>query len=456
MWAIVVALTLGALSQPRAADACTCAPSQPVCPPIGFETAIFVGTVVDIRTGPVSRTDGVNPANGARVRQVTLSVTEPLHAVEGRTIVVTTPEDSGLCGYPFEPGVSYFVVANRGPDGRLSVSQCSRTGPIDERRDDLEWVRDIADDLGLMRAYDADVAHLRLFGTVTFVGSLPGGAPVPFPYATVPDIKVIARTADLRHEAMTDSQGAFRFLDLPRGTYTVTAELEPPFMSEFDAERTVELKTCSAEAQLFVTTESIVGSLLEHDRSPVARAVNVTAVDADAVSRDRSVTTSSGRDGRWKFEGLPDGRYLIGVNVFEAPSATSPYPPVWYPGVAEAAEASPVLVTNAHPERVEVMLRPPLQTRVVAGVVIDVQDRPVPGASISLYDADWPDRALGLAYSDDQGRFSISAIAGRPLRLSARSFSPTGSLESDLTSVPEPLEDRPVRLTLWRTIAAPR
>ncbi len=67
---------------------------------------------------------------------------------------------------------------------------------------------------------------------------------------------------------------------------------------------------------------------------------NSKPLEADIRAPDRRYKESAGPDGRFYFDDIPDGEYLLGVNLFRAPSAGSPFMPTYYPGTSDRRKAA--------------------------------------------------------------------------------------------------------------------
>lgn len=91
--------------------------------------AVFEGTVTDVRGPKGEAQQGDN--------EITFRIGRRFKGAEADTVTVTTASNSAACGYAFEQGRTYLVYAHDGGDGRLSVSLCSRTAPIEDAADDL-------------------------------------------------------------------------------------------------------------------------------------------------------------------------------------------------------------------------------------------------------------------------------------------------------------------------------
>lgn len=441
-WNIRIAASLSAIAFAASdALACSCLTPQSPCAVLKErESVVFVGTVTDI--APASRA-GSNARSSEAALSVRFSVGERFGDTLDGTAVVSTSDSAGTCGYRFSVGESYLVYAYRTPDG-LSTSVCSRTAPLAAARDDLEVLRDAG--RGAVRA--------RLHGSVALLVSTLNGSLVSAIAGTLPNITVVA-TRDPeatrespprdvasraamrgeRHETVTDATGEFRFMGLDQGWYTVRAEAEQPLKSAFDRAMPVYLDGCSASTDVLLTVEALTGTIRRSDGSPVGRDLQVSVVSVDQVDADHSALDFTDVDGRWRIDGLSDGRYLVSINALQAPTAAHPYPPVWYPGVADVSKAEVIALVENRPRRLDFTLPAPLPVRAIRGVVLDAAGRLVAGADVEIADRAFPTREVGRVSTDVDGRFSIDAVVGRQLIARARHYTRAGTVESDPVDV---------------------
>ena len=433
-------LVVSVIAPAGEALACVCARVGSPCAAIASSDAvIFSGTALEV-SGPQ---DPAGSPSSERVVRVRFSVTELFRGAPAETIVVSTPENSGMCGYAFEAGESYLVYASRTAQG-VVTSACSRTTHLSVAKDDLEMLHEAAQ--GAVRP--------RLQGSAVLLMARMNGTLIPATVGGLPDIKVVARTGSTAHEATTDETGSFRFIGLEPGLYTVRVDPNERFQPMFDREVTAQLDDCSAEANLLLTVRSLSGTVRRPDGSP-ARDLRITVVDVKRVSASDSVITFTDREGRWKIDGLPDGRYLVGFDVFQAPSARSPFPPLWYPGVAQAGKGEEIALSDQRPRQLDLTLPAPLPRRTIRGLVLSASGQPVQGARVSIIDVEFPNQEAGEATSDAEGRFAIEAVDGRQVSVRARLIARGGSA-SDEVRIAGDSGDGVVTLILSQTEQLPR
>lgn len=420
--------------------ACACVPLGSPCAAIEKSDAvIFSGVALEVS----SPRDSADLPASERLVRVRFSVNEPFRGASARTIVVSTPEDSGMCGYEFKAGESYLVFASRTAQG-VFTSVCSRTTHLSLAEDDLELLHEAAQ--GGVRS--------RLYGRALLLMARMDGTLLPAVVGGLPHIKIVARAGSTAHETTTDETGTFRFIGLEPGRYTLRADPNEQFKPMFNREVTAQLDGCSAEADLLLTAPSLSGTVRQPDGSP-ARDLRITVVDVGRVSASDSVITFTDAEGRWTIDGLRDGRYLVGFNVFQAPSARSPFPPLWYPGVAQAGKGEEIALRDQRPRQLDLTLPARLPRRTIRGLVLNASGQPVQGATVSLIDVEFPNQQAGETTSDPQGRFTIEAVAGRQISVRARSVARSGGA-SDEVRIAGDSGDGAVTLILSPTEQRPR
>lgn len=398
-------ILVGVILWPDFASACSCVVSPAPCGSLG-SGSIFVGTV---KSKSGATLDGAGDRGPTYTFEI--EVVESLVGVSSPTVTVRTATDTAACGYPFQVGKSYLVYAGAVSNGVYSVSFCSRTRPL----------ADANDDLALIRAAVQGHTSSRVFGRVLRQGLQVNGSFFDTrPMGPVPGVTVVARSGAYSVETTTDADGRFVFLDLPLGQYDIEPRLPPGMKSMFPREP-VSVGRCGAADVVFlaITDAPLRGILRRPDGSRVGSQVGVTVirVDADATAAtavERSTIAFTNDQGRFEFDGLPPGRYVIGVNVFDPPSAIAPYPRTFHPSSSTLSGATPIDIQDGEPVSVDFRLPPALPMKRLSGVVIDEREAPVPGASLTIADAEFP-HSLEKSYvtSDEEGRFDVSVIAGR-------------------------------------------
>lgn len=450
---IVLVLVATALGEARPVLGCSCVPAISPCASLQPGTVIFVGTPMTSEPTSVTQrgTIAIGPRAGETVTHTIpavrfrFAVDEWIHGdIDGKTVDVSTLADTAACGYPFKVGVSYLVYASPSSDG-VAVSFCSRTGPVTAR----------ADDLVLLRETKKGSTQTRLSGAVYKMElRVDGSFSRHEPQAGLPNIPVVAEGTSRKREILTDEHGRFVFVGLEPGRYTVTPTLPAGMEILFGPVRPVTLDNCSAEIGFPVVRVRLAGTVVNQDGSRGGKYVRVDVVKADSdgspPSRERGTWTYTDADGAWKLEGLPAGRYRVGLNLFAPPTPDSPYPPTWHATSTRAAEALVLDLSDDRSQRIEIAAPARLAARSIEGIVVDAGGAPVAEASVLLFDTEQPRSHVSNASTGRDGRFSIKALKSRRYKIQATVLTPASGrfLESAMQEVADEAGAEPLRLVV--------
>lgn len=331
----------------------------------------------------------------------------------GDSLEVVT--DLAPCGSFFAPGESYLVFGRPTDEGRLIAGMCGKTTPLRSAGDELDFLR---------QRLEGDSTTF-VFGRVREQRYLPKerrwhGFPAS-------GLKITLVGEEEAYETTTDSDGAYRFEDVPAGAYRIAA-VGTGFVVASPPAPTVQLRSGGCvERDVTVRTPRgrIHGRLLDAGGDGAAGVrVEVTFAGPEQLAGDAVIT-----DGRGRFEvdNLEPGSYRLSVNTLQPPSAArgpsakwqigaSPYPTQYYPGVGDAAGALLVEVPEGGSAVVEWRLPPRLAERAIAGRVVSADGTPVAGVRVALYtDTElWADHIdLGSAVeTDERGEFSVIGLRG--------------------------------------------
>ncbi len=397
--AVTGALTLACLFAAKVAVACSCMPTKP-CGFVGTATAIFVGTPVSSEA--IRLPDG---SSGIRFR---FDVHDRIQNVDEPAVEVITAADTAACGYPFTIGIKYLVYAEAHANV-FSASFCSRTGPLELRQNDLALLREAAAGSIQPRLFGTVAGHkVRLDGFYLHSDEVPG----------IPGVLVRATDHGRVRESVTDQHGQFSIAGLSRGTYALDIQLPRNYEMMFDRRLVSEVDSCAGLATIFVTTVPLRGTVHPARGEALVNKVmlRIAQVGPDGgVSFDRSTLAFADSDGNWKAEGLPAGKYLVGVSAFDAASAQNPYPTMWYPDATQPEDASIIAVTDDESRSIDFQLPSRLPTITLSGTTVATDGTPM-SASVSVYDVDATPRDSGGERDERQSRaFLRRRDARRPL-----------------------------------------
>lgn len=448
------------------AIACTCMETPSPCDSFKETPVVFVGLVTSIKEDKV---DIVHFGEKRTIRTglvAHFTVEEPLKGIDLKTVDVVTGGGHGDCGYPFKEGRRYLVYAYRSEGdalsssmsrtviaggsaltARLSANICSRTRPLEYAADDVELIRALLKGKPQTRIFGQVDEHARRLGTYEYNIDRVG------PLA---NIKLIAQSANNRYETITDQNGRYRLSDLKPGKYKLSVFLPAGYSSLFDFIPTsfnLEIKadTCveyDFDAQI---DGRIGGHIVDAGGQPVADQVQVSIVTLESSTKGIARVESRSeytKKGRYEFDGLLPGKYVLGINIADAPDKSTPYPTIYYPNTTDRAQARIFTLERGQKlTNIDFRLPPKLPEITLSGMVVDAGGNPVAGADVDIIDQEDPDELLfgDDVETDQQGRFVIRGFSGRRYFLhawKAENYLAGTGIQSELfgidTNVPTP------------------
>lgn len=396
-----ILLVLTALA-PRA-DACSCMSSGPPCQNFFQVDAVFAGTV---RT--ISETEGTQDPPSRR-RLVVFTIDGAFRGVGGAAAEVTTGIGGGDCGYEFKQGQRYLVYAYRDKNtSRLTTSICSRTRPIAEAAEDLQFIQTMP----------ASAGGASVYGTITHwerdlaTGQGRNEGPVPF-------VHVLLRGTSGVTDAETDDHGRYSIAGVAPGAYEVQVMAPARFTSKY-LQSKIEIRDARACAVADFSVQydgRISGIVLNADGQPAA-GVALEVMSADRVASTvpvETMTAKTGSGGYYEFSEVPPGRYVFGVNLRRTMRESGDmYPKTFYPGTSAASDAAVIDVADGNRLELEPFRLPAARrSREVTGVVLWLDGRPVSDANVWLADGEATFRQVAMGIKTDaDGRFSFVVYDG--------------------------------------------
>jgi hypothetical protein len=123
------------LWNPMDASACSCIMPPPPEDALNEADAVFSGEVVEIiENGKFTKGYG---------KIVHIKVDEVWKGINDSEVVITTGNNDGDCGYPFEKGRNYLIYASKSDmyvNNSLSTTICNRTTQIASAAEDLKAI----------------------------------------------------------------------------------------------------------------------------------------------------------------------------------------------------------------------------------------------------------------------------------------------------------------------------
>jgi hypothetical protein len=396
---ILTVLVLGTIGL-APADACTCAPPRAPCAEYWRVSAVFAGTVREIR--PVPERPGM--------LAVQFDVDQRGRGVDSDTVVVESAPQNGVnCGYTFTVGQRYVVYAQSAPGGQLTTNMCSGTKLASAAAIDLAFLKEVTEPPRGVRVF----GHVRRveYDLVSFNRRDYGG---------VAGARVQLVGDRVSREGISGPDGDYDFRDLPAGTYKVTvtppkglALAGPPLPREHHHPPppwSVALTNPSECAEVWTwprTDAQISGVLLNSNGRPADdEAIELIAAD-NATRRDKQIPHVSVRtdaDGRFTFAFIAPGRYLAGVNLKNPPPASQVDHRSYHPGVTDPSRATVVSIDTGSRVQLTPFQAPQWpQERRISGVVVWSDGTPAPDAQLTLTGA-----RSERVQLDAAGRFSVT------------------------------------------------
>lgn len=377
-------------------NACDCVAGGTPCHDYWKAAAVFTGTVIYSSSTTYKR--GEYDVTGRLVR---FNIDQPFRGVKGKNVEVRTGLGDSDCGYNFRVGGQYLVYAYNDGD-KLATSICSRTRLISEASDDLAYFQGLATaEPGATISGEVK----RLDGAVTSAERL----------QPVPDVKIVIEGPSRRVEAITDQKGNYRVSGLAPNTYKVRVEL-PDGLSIHNPEQEARVfdRGC-AQISFWVESDTRVrGKVFDAQGQPAAD-VLMELVPAEGQDNGFATLVTTDKDGRYEMKLVRPGRYFFGVRIYGSAGSTYvPFPRTYYPGVREADRATLITVVEGQQIDLNDLILPPrFVERVLNGIVVDADGRPVNGATVWLKENEYQDRDMPYRKeTDSEGRFSFKVYEG--------------------------------------------
>jgi hypothetical protein len=261
-------------------------------------------------------------------------VDQPFLNTTERVVQLSTGTGGADCGYRFAVGRRYLVYASRNVGGWLVAGTCLRTRPIEDAKEDLEYLKGLP----------VKGTGGRVYGRVNEWRREPfeerGVDYGPLAGMTV---SVVAPT--FQKDAVTDAHGRFEVTGVPTGKGSLTV-LAPHGFDKRHLTRQFEIvepRACRLEDFTLALSASASGTVIDSAGRPVA------GVSVDAVAQELAgfhpppyqPSVRTDERGVFEFDALPPGAYVFGINLTKSRyGVQSAGPGIYLPGVRHVAEAS--------------------------------------------------------------------------------------------------------------------
>ncbi len=402
--------------------------NKPFAPCKLYETAdvVLIGTVKEINySEPFDEGTGISKKI-LRNKLVLLTIKESFKGIaEKQTEIVLTAiqmqKRSALGELVFEKYVdvdcpydefvqdeTYLVYAKRKSSERNSVFLADHAMLVAEADGVVRYLRNrIAGNPSAM-LYGRVVRKVKSFGF-----GFPETIERP-----IRNIKVEIQSEKQTFTTMTDEKGTYLFSEIPPDEYSIKSDLPNGLEVENKAGK-VSLTTgaCIEQNMVALSNGQISGTLFTEKGEPKAGTIVELVVASEANKTNPRVfeVTSDNQSGKFEFKNLPPSQYFLGFSLTK--SLPNPYsykpihPRTYYPGVTDISQATLItLAEGEHLKDFDFRLFPPLTERIISGVAVRSDGKPVANADIVLMISQYEfNESGGVAKTDDYGRFSLKA-----------------------------------------------
>jgi hypothetical protein len=282
----------------------------------GFEY-IFVGSILSVNKINAS------PDSEYRLR---LKPEEIFLGSPAGVLITSTSQET--CFPEFKPGDRWLIFLRREENSReLIMFGSDLSKPETDAKDEIALLRSLVrmKDTGIVKGW---VGHLKRDKTYH---DTPG-------YTAIPDAnhKIIAKRWDTgaQYTAISNKEGNFEFEPLPVGSYDLTANTTEGLWAD---EGGIDIlpRSCHLAHFELVPDGRIAGRVTD----VYGKSVKYLEVGMILMPDAREFhSTSSGEDGYYEIDGIPPGRYLVGIGIESVQGNVNSFK-IYYPGVSDKSKA---------------------------------------------------------------------------------------------------------------------
>ena len=425
-----VALVLFACALlPQVADACTCVGGIPPCQTVWQASGVIEATVVSIETveGPPMW------ENGPPISERLVRLKEVRTVLGAAPDAVATGFGGGDCGYDFRVGTRYLIVFHKRPsDGRMTAGICSPTQPA-------SWPSPFR---GYLEGLSKPSPGATLSGKVWLLhGTVDFSERRNEPLTGVQ----VRLSGPVQQQAESDRDGEFRFERLPAGDYTLVPEL-PSGRNELSPIQTSTLTlpnthTCAAVTLTTAVNGILEGTVVDETGRPVPdAAINLRLAEPRNRAQPWYRFGKTDSTGTYRFDQLPPGRFVVGVNLSRGPHRASPFA-ITYARLGAGPTPEVIEIASGARQQLAPIVVRRLAPTVVTGEVRLEDGRLVAGATLGAKPAG--ERPVDLidwgGKTGEQGTFAADLLQDVTYTIEARFGQMVGVVEIAAGSSRDPV-----------------
>lgn len=330
--------------------ACSCATPPPPCEAIGLSELVFLGTVTDV----------TEPSYSFKLAKMHID-----RVFKGKLADAVELFDDGMCDGPkLQTGRQYLMYTSGDSAGPVPARGCTRSRDVAFAQEDLQFLED----------YAAGKTTTSISGTVRFRPDEPDDSKLGDEGRTpLKGVSVTLTSGDKEVQSATNANGRYSFWAVQPGKYKIDAELAGYRLDWPPDDIELKAKGCVQADLLMKVDRRVEGVVHNADGTPVGGAL------VEMVSTNRSIKpwqqpvllAVSDDDGSYIVDGIPPGRYYLGINIKSTPTKEHPFPRTYYPNTADVPQATPItIVSGATVQRFDLQISNRLPVIEVLGRVL--------------------------------------------------------------------------------------
>jgi len=332
--------------------------------------------------------------------QMRLRVLRAYKGLDASTVDVWSDARSS-CGVKLDVGGRYVIYTSK---GRMTLHACGGYGQHLAPGEPLPDLPPVPGSVyGRVTRYDSE--RIRRFR----------------PMDPIPSVLLWLDLPTGRVSSTSDAWGRFRFDNVPTGEYPIGVDAGPLLAPWIPDKVTMTAERgCEDASVVLHPSGRLTGRLVSTTGQPVQgqqlRVLDAAGDDRRLAGSDFTQPTTA--DGRFEFDGLPLGEYLVALNPYGFPNSRSPYGAVFLGG-PDRATATRVRVGPNVPIELSgpVVLPPPLPTRTFT-VSVSCQDGGTPPAWFATASATLRKAGDEYASDYDKGQLILLRDVAYTLRVS--------------------------------------
>jgi len=351
----------------------------------------------------------------------------------------------GMCDGPMlEIGEQYLMYTTGGANGDVPARGCTRSRNAKFAEEDLTYLNSLGD----------AAPTATIYGKVVVQADEPGG-----------DLPVSGALVELagqrNYAATTDLTGSFIFSNLDPSKYTISVS-RPGFRllasGDEPPSAVVESRAC-AVFSLTLRKEwkaEIQGHLIRSNGEHGPAGISVSLLRTyDFKGKEQALPVDEAKtdeQGTYIFHEVAPGKYKVAIGLYQFPTASAPYPTIYWPAARSESKASSLEITDAaNPQQYDFKLPPEPRSRFVTGIAVSPDGTPASGVQVTILalpDNNYVDDNSNRPHTDEAGHFSFTALEGIEYKINAVLYGLYGARSLHSADLSFSLSDSPVSLRL--------